>query len=192
MEQKSMAKKKKPSVQAGLIVTSAKAADFFDTSQSNLRNWKVRGCPGSLGHNMWDLKILNQWFMDNILESRLDTSDPELATSKRLYWHSKARREQLRADEEERSLISVPEVLEIYGTLMARFKNGLIDFSTRLPPVISGKSQSQMIGIIKNECCLLLSGFTGSKKYGEHEVPKEYLALFGPTWDAQRKKKEKK
>ena len=190
-----MSRKKQKSATADataeLTVSSAAAASLFDVKPGTLRMWKTRGAAGSVGHNRWFLPDLMEWFQNNILESRLDTSDPELATSKRLYWHSKARREQLRADEEERSLISVPEVLEIYGTLMARFKNGLLDFYTRLPPVISVKSQSQMIGIIKNECCLLLSGFTGSKKYGEHEVPKEYLALFGPTWDAQRKKKEK-
>lgn len=186
-----MPKSKNSNDNSTIIASSKQVAAFFEVTQSALRNWKGRGCPNA-GHNHWDLKAVNAWFIDNIFESRMETSDPELAASKRKYWASKAQRESLRAAEEERSLISVPEILELYGSLMGRFKNGLLNFSSRLPPVLSGKSQVEMIGNVKSECCLLLSGFVGSKIYGEHKVPREYLDLFAPNWEAKHTKGKKK
>ena len=187
-----MAKKTPKSVVSELTVSSAAAAALFGIKQTTLRTWKLKGAKGNTGRNSWFLPDLLLLWQYTMFESRQDARDDTLSEFKRQYWGSRAKLESLKADAEEGSLISVPEILEIYGSLMSRFKNGLLDFSTRLPPVVSGKSQSQMIGIIKTECCLLLAGFTGSEKYGKFLVPKEYKKLFAPTWDANQKKGKKK
>ena len=187
-----MAKKSDKSVTDELTVSSAAAAALFDVKTGTLRMWKTRGADGSVGHNQWYLPDLVEWFQNNILESRLDSSDPELATSKRAYWAAKARREQLRADTEAKNLFDGHEILEVYATLLARFKSGLLSFKARLAPRVLGKDYGEVMDAIWDECCLLLSGFSGSDNYVPFEqVPKEYQELFGPNWHETHKKGKK-
>jgi hypothetical protein len=163
---------------AELTVSSAAAASLFDVKPGTLRMWKTRGAAGSVGHNRWFLPDLMEWFQNNILESRLDTSDPELATSKRLYWASKARREQLRADEEGEVLINRSSISPGLIRLISTFKNGLLQLKQRLPPRLVGKELAAMLPIVHEEACTILAGMTRTKwRVDFHLLPAEIQDL---------------
>ena len=177
-----MSRKKQKSATADataeLTVSSAAAASLFDVKPGTLRMWKTRGAAGSVGHNRWFLPDLMEWFQNNIFESRLDTSDPELAASKRLYWASKARREQLRANEEGKILINRESISPALVKLIVAFKNGLLQLKQRLPPRLVGKELTAMMPIVHEEACTILAGMTRTKwRVDFHLLPAEIRKL---------------
>ena len=187
-------KKKKINDKQPLMVSSQQVADFYDVTQSAVRNWKAKGCPNE-GHDCWDLKLVNQWFMDTILESRIDTTDPELAASKRSYWAAKARREKLSADQQEGLLLPLEDVVDQWGARLGVFRNTLLEFSRRLPVRLENRPWYYIADTLKEEACWLLTALSKDDTYCPLEaVPDGYIdaAKFSDDVDKKGAKNEEK
>ena len=80
--------------------------------------------------------------------------------------------------EKEKELIPKEDITPEWTWRAGVYRNGLLAMSRRLPPLLEGKRQVEMIGPIKREACLLLASLFADSKYcPRSEIPKEYLQI---------------
>jgi len=140
-----MAKVKPP-----LIVTTAQLCEIFNVSNTTIANWANLGMPVYKRGN-WIFKDIFGWWQENVMASKAEEQDKDIAAVKLDYWREKARNEKLKADKTDGDLIDKKDVAKQWAARLIEVANGLSSLSMRLPPLLEGKTQSQMRGIIDRE-----------------------------------------
>ena len=192
-----MKKKSFERVARELTVSSAACSELFGIQPATLKSWKLKGCP-SAGHNQWDLRQVLEWWQKNLLESKQEDVDDTLAEIKREYWGHRSRREKVKADEAENSVLPFEELDEEWGLRAGIYRAGLLSFSSRLPPLLIGKAQLDMRQILHDESCLLLAALSKDHRYcPESALPKEYTNLHKlmakiDKWETKKNPKQRK
>jgi len=130
-----------------LILGTSDVAKFFDTTSKTILKWKEAGCP-QVKRGQWNLKDVFIWWRENIATDPGSEEDETLAEARRRYWAAKAGNEELKEQQTKGELISKDDVVKQWSQRMAEFKNGCFNLVSALPPLLEGKSQSEMRQII--------------------------------------------
>lgn len=134
-----------------LIVTTTTASVFFQVSRKTLAEWKKIGCP-QVARGQWDLKKVFDWWWNMIASERAaaQSGDESLNEAKRQYWWSKAEEGQIKVSQAREDLIDKDAVHKQWAQRMAEFKNGCFGLINQLPPLLEGKTQSEMRKVIED------------------------------------------
>ena len=160
-----------------LIVTTPVCATFFAITASTLRNWKAKGCP-SAGHGLWNLFEVFVWWSDNINASKDESGNTELADIKTDYWRARARTETVKASVIEGKHLPRAELGAEWNYRASIYRAGVLALSSRLPPLLEGKTIIEMREILNDESCKLLVALSKDHTYcPAKELPKEYAQL---------------
>lgn len=157
-----------------LIVTTAEVADFFGITIRAVQLWsKNLGCPKA-GHGKWNLKEVFDWWFLNLAQDKIANGDGDetLQTAKRMYWSAKAEGERIKVEQVKESLFPREEIAKAWAGRMAEVANGLSSLSMRLSPLLEGKIQSEMRGIIENETWKLRDNYCRVGKFCHPDQPK--------------------
>ena len=174
-----MAYKKKEKIEnvSGIVVSTPACASFFDISERGLRKWKSKGCPAQ-GHGLWNLQDVFRWWQENIMESKTEEKDPEIAGVKFDYWSARARQENVKADAAEGRYIAKADLKVEWLKRSSLYRSGMLAMSSRLPPLLLGKSEVEMRSVLHSEACLILSALSQDHEFCPADsLPDEYLEL---------------
>lgn len=142
-------RKKKTANQNPLLVPADFILQLFDMSRGTFQKWLKAGCPKH-SHGKYDFRAVHQWFLENIY--KVGEEDGVLQVSARTeYWQAKAKRETIRANIDEQSVMQREVVEKEWALRLAVLVSGLKNLSNRLPPVLQGKSIIESQEIVKKE-----------------------------------------
>ncbi len=132
-----------------LIVTTDDLTKFFEVSRKTVSQWHKAGCP-QVKRGRWNLKEVFDWWFENIAADRVEqnSGDESLNEAKRLTQWEKYRNEKMKNEQLSGELISKEEVYKEWSNRMLEFKNACFNLETALPPLLEGKTQSEMRKII--------------------------------------------
>ena len=142
-----------------LVVSTKELANFFDVSIRAVQKWGQSGCP-RIARGRWNLKAVFGWWWSNIALEKAADCDTSLTEARRLYWHAKADRERLRADTERGELVSKDKIEFQWTLRVAEVKGALYNLLSRLPPILEGKNQEEMRGLIESEVRLICETYS--------------------------------
>ena len=116
--------------------------------------------------------------IDFCVSSKAEDGDKGLKEIKKEYWSHRSRREKVKADEAEKAVLPLEELHEEWAWRAGVYRAGLLQLSSRLPPLLVGKKQLAMREILHKESCLLLAALSKDHKYCPRDaLPKEYTEL---------------
>lgn len=151
-----------------MIVTTNQIADLFSITDRAVRKWSDKGCPRA-GHGKWDLKLVLQWWLDNIYRSE-DDGD-ELASAKLEYWQAKARNETVKADLSEGSVMAIHEFKVAWAWRVGEMSNGLGAIPMRTASLLVGKTEKEIKSILENEMWKIRDKFSRTGKFTPAVTP---------------------
>jgi phage terminase Nu1 subunit (DNA packaging protein) len=151
-----------------MIVKTTDLAELFDVTDRAIRLWAKRGCP-KLGHGTWDMKAVFQWWIENVYHEGADSE--ALALAKQKYWESKARSEKVKADLAEDAVMSIDELKKAWAWRIGQVSTGLGQIPLRLAPLVVGKTEMEIRGILDNEMWKIRDTYSRTGKFC-HEVKK--------------------
>lgn len=148
-------------------VTTPQAAEIFDVEKSTLTRWKRIGAKVAyLERNVWDLKKLILWWVENIYQGPVN-SDAEESTAgnKDEYWKWKTEAEKVKVGQLKSKLIAFKDVREQWVARIGVVTSALNAFANRLPAILVGKTRNEMADILKSEVKNLRRSFVKHGKY---------------------------
>ncbi len=150
-----------PEERSDLLVDVHTISRFFRVTVRQVQHWsKARGCP-KLKHGLYDLRAVQDWYLDNILGS----DSREIQDIKLEYWRAKAESERLRVDQAKGRVYPLHEVIEQWTLRILELKSGLLNFKDRLTGLLAGKDVAEMRSIIEGEVWLLLDSYAREGRY---------------------------
>jgi hypothetical protein len=145
-----------------MIVTTNQVADLFSITDRAVRKWADRGCPRA-GHGKWDLKLVIQWWLENVY--RAEDDDQEVQDAKSKYWQAKARNETVKADLAEGKVMPVENFKKAWAWRVSEIFGGILGWSMRLSPLLAGKTDKEIQSIIYSEAWSLCDKFSRTGKF---------------------------
>ena len=146
-----------------VLLSTAQCAELFEVSVRTIQKWGELGLPQAK-RNQWDLKVVFDWWDENINSSRVD-QDETMVEAKRLYWREKAEGEKLRNQKTREELVPWSQVETEWAGRVSLVTSGLEAFGDRLPPILLGKDRKQMRDIIKAEVKYLRNSYARNGRY---------------------------
>jgi hypothetical protein len=136
-----------PAARSELIVDVHMVARFFGITIRAVQKWVAKGCP-KLKHGMYDLVAVFRWWVEMFSKGEESAAIEEVKLD---YWKWKAMNERLKAQTAEGVLIPQEVIAAMWAARMGEVIAGLQAFAYRLPPLLDGKNQEEMHGIINRE-----------------------------------------
>lgn len=148
-----------------MIVSSKDLCEIFDVNSKTLSRWSQAGCP-KLKKDQWDLRVILEWWTENIYEPRLETEekDESLKNARQRYWKAKAEREEINVSLIKGELIPKKELADLWGSRVVEVKQGLMNLADRLPPILEAKTQPEIRAIVHKEVVHLLNMYSRESK----------------------------
>jgi phage terminase Nu1 subunit (DNA packaging protein) len=177
-----------------IIVTTDQAAKFFEVTRKTLKQWSDAGAP-KVNRGRWNLKELFDWWWTEIASDRAaqQGGDESMNEAKRRYWWQKYEGERIKNERERGRLIARDDVAREWAWRVAEVANGLSAMAKRLPPLLEGKTQGEMLRLIEDEVWKMRNNYTRTGQFCPAEVAREALEGSGegsqPAKQTQGKKK---
>jgi hypothetical protein len=150
-----------PEERTDLTVDVHSIAKFFGITTRAVQMWVQRGCP-KLKHGMYDLQAVFKWWVEMFAKGEESAAIEEVKLD---YWRWKATNERIKAETAQGQLVPKGEIAMMWAARMGEVVAGLQAFTYRLPPLLEGKSQIEMLQIIKEEQWLLRDNFCREGKF---------------------------
>ncbi len=144
-----------------MIVSSKDLCEIFDISPKTLSRWGRSGCP-KLKKDQWDLQTIVEWWAENIYEARIEREekDESLKEARQRYWRAKAEKEEINVSLIKGEFIPKKKLADLWGARVIEVRQGLLNLSDRLSPVLIGKSQPEIKEIVHKEAVQLLEMYS--------------------------------
>jgi len=161
-------------------LTRIELAKLFGVNPSTISRHKQAGMPLNDDGKTFNGPVCIQWLISRV-ESAVSKDSGETDASR--HWLTEFRKERAKTARIERKkaeseLIPKRKIAELWNWRAGMFRNGLLQFSFRLPPLLENKNQLEMRDVLHDESCRLLSGMIKDHEYCPlSEIPKEYLNL---------------
>lgn len=131
-------------------LSGSDVARAFGVDKSLVSRWKKAGMPHHNG--AFSLPKCIGWRLEREAEAMAPADVDEIGKR----WLNMFRRERARRAKLERlrlqgDLVSVPEVLRAQAVVCGAFKSACRSWKSRLPPVLTGKTQDEMLPLIQAE-----------------------------------------
>jgi len=97
------------------------------------------GCPKA-AHGKWDVKTVLNWWLQNIHRTTTD-----LQESREKYWDAKARRENIRADQEEGALVEIKQVEADFFEHARRTRDAILNVPDRIGGELAGCTDQHVV-----------------------------------------------
>lgn len=151
--------------ESGIIYCSSQdTAKFFDISRRGLSLWVGAGCPKE-ARGRFNLKLVHNWWRENIQRENQEQDDDKLTVWRRLYWKSKSRREEIKLQEDMGSKIDLADVKHEWVSRILVFKSGMEAFVHRLPPLLEGRDRAEITETLRAEVREVLEGYSRDGRY---------------------------
>jgi len=148
------------SLPEGVVRTMKEVAAHFGKHLQSIKNWAKKGMPRN--PDSYDLKAIEDWaiaqglvdkrkFDGDIPEPDPDDSTPDLNDLKRNNLKLDGKLKKLKLSIAKGEYVKKEDIAKEWAGRMAEVGKGLDYLSTRLPPLLEGKSQGEMRTIISNE-----------------------------------------
>jgi phage terminase Nu1 subunit (DNA packaging protein) len=124
------------------------------------------GCP-KIRKAQWDLAAIIAWWAENIYEPKIEAGekDESLKNARQKYWAAKAEKEEINVSQLKGELIPKKTLSDLWGSRVVEVKQGLLNLSDRLPPVLEGKTQPEIREVVHKEIIQLLEMYSRNGKY---------------------------
>lgn len=130
-------------------------SELLGVSQKTICAWAKLGMPRS-GRDLYDFRLVFPWWSENI-NSGPEDKDGTITEAKKQYWLEKVRNLRIKTDALAGLYVAQMDVLRSAGDILSRFRNSVRSWRTRLPPILVGKSQEEMLPLIESEMDSALS-----------------------------------
>lgn len=163
-----------PENELDIVVTTDQAAKFFGVTRKALMDWANKGCPKEK-RGRWNLKQVFDWWWENLAGDRAaqQSDDESMNEAKRLYWWQKYEGERINNKQRQDHLVPREQIAREWAWRVAEVANGLSAIAKRLPPLLEGKSQSDMVKIIEGEMWKIRDNFCRSGRFCPAEALEE-------------------
>jgi hypothetical protein len=146
-----------------IIISTKELSDFFEITPQAIALWHKRGCP-KIKHGRWNLKAVFDWYLINVLDLQNGESG-NLADVKYVYWQAKSEREFFELEIKKGKFLSLSEIEAAWAARVDVVTRGLEIFKDRLPPLLVGKSRSEIAGILSEEIYQLRTAYATDGRY---------------------------
>ena len=144
------AKPDKPAVSKAEKVSTSFLCHVFGVSRNAISEWvRDRGMP-QIARGMFDMKACLDWWLEEVYQGPEDDEDSIKAAKLRLF--------RLKGDETEQKIgtkagewVTKAAVRLAHGVILSRFRNAVRSWRSRLPPILAGKSEEEMLPLIEKE-----------------------------------------
>jgi hypothetical protein len=130
-------------------VRSAALAELLGVTQKTIAAWVKLGMPRE-AFGIYNFRRVFPWWMDNI-NSGPEDRDETVTAAKKRFWLEKVENLRLKNGILRGEFVAVEEVLQAHGAIVGSIKNAVRSWASRLPPMIAGKSQEEMLPVIRAE-----------------------------------------
>ena len=158
-----------------MIVSSKDLCEIFDISPKTLSRWSQAGCP-KLKKDQWNMGAVLLWWTENIYEPRLETEekDESLKNARQRYWRARAEKEEISISQLKSELIPKKKLADLWGARVVEVRQGLLNLSDRLPPILEAKTQPEIRAVVHKEIIQLLEMYSRDGKYTPKRQKKIY------------------
>jgi hypothetical protein len=146
-------------------VSRAVIGAAFGMHPSNVNRWESRGLLRNPDGKTFSLPDVISWRLEEIAFDRSTTSDEEAQKWLTAFRRERALLAEIERKKAEGELIKADDIYNLWAGRVLFVKLGLLNFKDRLPPMLQGKTRSQMAQILENECHELLRSYTEKGKY---------------------------
>lgn len=155
------------------VMRTKDIAAFFDLAEDGrqIRNWNQAGCP-KIKYGWYDLKLVHDWWLENIYDSKVEETDETIRMHKREYAKYQAKKMRLEVEKTEGSLILEADVLKEWCERVAEVKKGLLYLGDRIAGAVVGMTdRNEIKQVIDREARDLLEAYSRNGTYtgGENE-----------------------
>jgi phage terminase Nu1 subunit (DNA packaging protein) len=161
-------------------LTRAELAKLLGVDASTISRHKKRGLPINEDGKTHPAPACVQWVIARV-EQAASADAGETDESRK--WLGLFRKERAKIAKIERlkmegTLIAEDEIIEEWVAKARVYRSGLLAYSNRLPPLLTGKSQLEARGVLHRESCLLLAALSRDTTYCSAEaLPEDYKDL---------------
>ena len=168
-------------------VQTKTVSELFDVTTVTIGNWVKSGCP-KVRRGTFELRAVMLWWAENIYETKIETgeTDDTLKNARQRYWQAKAEKEEINIAQLRKSLIPKKELAQLWGARVTEVRQGLINLTDRLPPILVSKSQSEIRDIVHRETTQLLKIYSRESK--NTPKPKKSTKQAKPKKQPKKKK----
>jgi hypothetical protein len=145
-----------------MIIATAQLSELFSITDRAVRLWSDKGCPKA-GHGKWDLKVVFNWWLENIYQAEEDGE--ALAEAKLEYWQAKARTETVKADIAEDSVMVIKDFKDAWLWRVSEMSSGLGSLPMRLAPLVTGKTESEVRKVLDAELWTIRDKFARTGRF---------------------------
>ncbi len=140
-------------------------AEIFGKNPKTITRWNQDGMPRN-SDGTYNLRNVIQWREEKIA----DTISPGLETEESQKWLTAFRKERaliakIERKKLEEKLIPKGDVLDAWAWRLKEVAKGLQALAMRLPPLLVGKSQSEMRSVVDNEQWRMRDNFSRTGKF---------------------------
>ena len=152
-----------------MILTTLEIAQIFDVLPRTVTVWgSDRGAP-KVDKNQWDLKVFIQWWAENIYVPE-DNEQSELYKIKLEHWVHRTRREKLKADQLEESVIPRDDVAKAWAFRVREVRGKLLAVALRLAPLLEGLEELEIREILMKEMWDICDQFSRKGRYSDEQA----------------------
>lgn len=162
-------------------LSRAELAKLLSLDPSTISRHKTAGMPVNRGGRTYNGPECIRWLLSKV-ENAASADSGESDESRK--WLTAFRRERAKTArierlEKEKELIPLSEVIPEWVAKAYVYRNSLLAYSHRLPPLLTGKNQLEAREILHKESCLLLAALSKDTTYcSASALPEEYSDIF--------------
>jgi hypothetical protein len=145
-----------------MILTTSQISEAFGVSKQTVAEWVKKGLPKH-SYGKFDLKTTIEWWASTMY--RAEDDDIDIKDAKEAYWQAKARNETVKADLAEEKVMPVEDFKKAWAWRVSEIFGGVMGWSMRLSPLLTGKTDKEIQSIIYNEAWSLCDKFSRTGKF---------------------------
>lgn len=150
-----------------LYIDTTSAAELLGTTVKTIIEWEKKAGAEKksfrVSHGIYHLKKLHTWWLENIYESKQETSGEK--DSRERYWAAKADKEEFDVAERRQELFPKADILSEWVKRIAEIRQGLLSLPVKLAPLVDGKSQDEIRSTIKDAVYRLLEAYSRDGRF---------------------------
>ncbi|MBN2385129.1 hypothetical protein JXQ70_19825 [bacterium] len=154
---------------SSFLVSTKKAAEFFNVDPRTISNWNAAGCP-KVKYGWFDLKAMLEWWIENIQDNAADASDETIRHYRQQYEKWRAEKIRIEVETIKGLLFEKAEVIQKAVIQAQAVKTGLEALENRLAPILVGKTLQEIRQIIYNEVRGMLFNWADHDEFLPQEV----------------------
>jgi len=122
----------------GIIVSTQQVGAFFGVTPRAVQLWVKTGCPKHR-HGKYDLQKVFHWWIDNVYKTVAEDGDDSLKEAKRQFWWARAKREDLKAEQEKGSLLPKHEVEKAAFECARHVRDSILQIPDRIGAILAAE-----------------------------------------------------